>query len=101
MTYDKYSPLIDCKKNDKVYVYTKSVLKNDGEINKSNVGIVESIEQSINEDWMGVEYLEYTVVIKMKDGKIITIEDDIRKPFFRKYEFITLRDLEKMYAVKI
>lgn len=39
-------------------------------------------------------YIDYDVTIKMKNGQKIEIRDNRRKPFFRKYEFITLNDLE-------
>lgn len=96
MTYTIYSDSIDCTVNDKVLVYKKNILNESGLINEDMVGIIEKVEQKECEDFFGSVYLSYKVQIRMKSGQKIVIKDTGQAPFFRKYEFITLRDLEKL-----
>ena len=92
--YDCYSDLIDCNNRDKVYIYNKNIFeKNKIAINK--IGTIETITQSIKEDWLNTGYLNYIVKIQLYNGEKITIKDENQEPFFRKYEFITLRDLKE------
>lgn len=100
ITYTKRSDIIDCKVNDKVYVYKKDIPV-DGIIDIEMIGTVESIEQKKVDDWLADEYLFYHVTIKMNNGNIITIDDDYNKILFRKYEFITLNDLKKLYNIDV
>ncbi|MEA0563267.1 hypothetical protein [Lysinibacillus irui] len=100
MVYTKYSDLIDCKVQDKVYVY-KNNIEDNISINQDMIGIVEAIEQKIDEDWLGMDFLTYKVTIKFNNGQRIKIVDEITKPLFRKYEFITLKDLKNKYNIDI
>lgn len=96
MAYTIYSDPIDCVANDKVLVYKKNIFNESGLINEDMVGIIEKIEQTEDENFWGSVYLSYKVQIRMKSDQKIVIKDPGQTPFFRKYEFITLRDLEKL-----
>jgi hypothetical protein len=100
-TYSTYSDLIDCKVGDKVYVYNDKVVGKSGNINPNMIGTVEYIEQDLNEDWMGFEYLTYHVEIMLNNGLSMTIKDEDAQPKNRQYEFITLKDLRVNYGIEI
>lgn len=93
--------LIDCKEGDHVLVYTKSIFDQSRRINKDMIGIVESFIQDIDEDWIGMEYLSYSASIRMKGGQLIKIKDEHSHTLFRKYEFITLKELKEKYNIEI
>ncbi|MFX3633720.1 MAG: hypothetical protein ACE3L7_25545 [Candidatus Pristimantibacillus sp.] len=101
MGYTSYSERIDCNVNDKVYVYTKDIFDKDGKINEDMIGVVESFEQEVDEAWDGMQYLSYTADIRLKNGEPIKIKDDSARPFFRKHEFITAKDLKRIYNIEI
>lgn len=101
MEYSHYSERIPCVVGDKVYVYRKRDFEKSGTVDKNMIGTVEIIEQEPYEEWDGMQYLTYKAVIKMKNGERITIKDDGTRPFFRKYEFITLNDLKEKYNIEI
>ncbi|MNB79506.1 hypothetical protein D3C75_262410 [compost metagenome] len=101
MEYSQYSELIDCIVGDSVYVYRTRDFEKSGAIDENMIGTIESMEQETNEEWDGMQYLTYKAVVKMKDGEIVTIKDDGSRPFFRKYEFITLKDLRNKYNIEI
>jgi len=88
--------LLDCKTNDEVYVYKDELFKENFIINKNMIGKIMILNQEIYEDFVGMQSLQYVVVIKLENGKEITIKDINSQPFFRKYEFILLKDLQKM-----
>ena len=88
--------LLSCKVNDEVYVYEAKLFKENFIINKNMTGKIINLNQEIYEDFVGMQSLQYIVVIKLEDGKEITIKDINSQPFFRKYEFILLKDLQKM-----
>gem|GEM_PF-3401814 len=90
--YNCYSDFIDCKNGDKVYVYHKNIFDKNNEINKSMFGTIISFNQFKDEDWICSEYLHYEAIIELPNGKKIKI--DAETNFFRKYEFITLKDLK-------
>lgn len=92
--------LIDCKINDLVYVY-KNKIEDYLEIDKEMIGVVEDIKQYIDTDWIGMNYLIYQIRIKLKNGQEIKIVDNRTKDFFRKYEFITIKDLKRLYNIDI
>ncbi|MDC6267373.1 hypothetical protein [Lysinibacillus fusiformis] len=98
MVYTEYSDLINCKVNDQVYVYQNKIEDN-LDINPDMIGVVETFEQKIDEDWLGMEYLTYRISIRLKNNKVVKIVDDRTKPLFRKYEFITLKDLNEKYNI--
>lgn len=99
MAYTIYSHPIDCTVDDKVLVYKKDIFNKNGSINKDMIGIVKKIEQYEYEDAFGSEYLSYRVEIKMKNGEIIVIKDNKQKTFFRRHEFITLKDLNNLKKI--
>lgn len=101
MAYTCCSDIIDCRVSDKVYVYRKKIVDANGNINKNMVGIVVRIDQEMDEDWTGTDYLNYKVEILMRNGETIYISDDKTRPFFRKYEFITLKDLKEKHNIEI
>jgi hypothetical protein len=100
-TYSTYSDLIDCNVGDKVYVYSGEVVGKSGNINSNMIGTVEYIEQKLDSDWMGFEYLSYHVEIRLNNGLSITIKDEDAQPKNRQYEFITLKDLRENYGIEV
>jgi hypothetical protein len=100
-TYSTYSGLIDCEVGDKVYVYSGEVLERNKNINLSMIGTIEYIEQDSTPDWMGMDYLSYLVQIKLNNGLVVTIRDEDAEPRNRPFEFITLKDLSKIYKITI
>lgn len=98
MIYDSYSYTIPCKEGDSVYIYKKNIFDKSNKINRNMIGTIISLEQCEQEcgGWDDQYYLSYTISIKIKSGEIITITDERQKRFFRKYEFISLTDLEKL-----
>lgn len=101
MEYSQYSERIPCEVGDKVYVYRKRDFVKTGTINENMVGTIEFLDQQTDEAWDGMQYLTYTVVIKLSDDTRITIKDDGTRPILRKYEFITLSDLKEKYNIEI
>lgn len=100
--YDEYTSWIDCEVGDKVLVYKDKIFIDDnGTIDSAMVGTVASIIQSEHEDWSNMRYLDYDVTITLKSGKSIKIKEDGNFHFRKKYNFITMNDLNKLRKHKI
>lgn len=95
--YTSQSGLIDCKEDDLVYVYTDTI--DPTKIDEDRIGTVDFFEQQEHPDWLGLDYLTYTIVVRLKTGKLIKIKDEVTQ-LKRNFEFITLKDLNKISKVK-
>jgi hypothetical protein len=87
---------LDCKIGDKVYVYSKKLFKDGFMIDQDMIGEIIDLNQEIYEDFLNMEHLKYSVLIRLKNDKQITIEDELSLSFFRKYDFITLKELKQI-----
>jgi ATP:corrinoid adenosyltransferase len=91
---------LTCGVGDKVYVYKKKLFKGDFTLDSAMFGEIIDLEQRVSEDYMNMEQLHYTATIKLQSGKTIIIEDEFNMALFRKYDFITLKELREMLEEK-
>ncbi|MCB2293582.1 hypothetical protein LGK95_08610 [Clostridium algoriphilum] len=89
--------LFNYKIDDKVYVYKKKEYeKSDFTLDEDFIGTIVEFKQQIWDDFFEDEYVGYTAIIELKNGKRMCIKDEENRPFFKKYSFILLKDLKKI-----
>lgn len=92
--------------NDKVYVYRNkifplNIVKNTDiheiidNLDEGMFGIITDIKLWENTDLV-YDYDCYKVTIRLNNGKTIKIKDKFTHVLFRRYEFITLKDLQEI-----
>lgn len=98
---EEYEKMPDIKIGDEIYVYknklfleTEDNIGNILDLDESMFGVITDIKQWDNTDYV-YDYCCYKVTIKLNNGKEVKIKDKFSSQLFRRYEFITLDELNK------